>query len=114
MINVKDLIVEELLTIGIPVNYELFTSSGIEVPSISYLELTNTNLLQGNTLEYDTINFQIKLWSSDAEYLSVTSITISEIMRDLGFTRTFAQEIPNNGLISKVMRFAAITTNHIT
>lgn len=113
MIDVKELIVQELSVIGIPVNYELFVSEGLEVPSISYLELTNVNQLQGDTLEYDTVNYQIKLWSSDIEYLSTTSITISEIMRELGFKREFAQEVTSNGIISKVFRFRAITTNTV-
>ena len=113
MINVKELIVTELSTLGIPVDYEMFTSENAAVPSISYLELTNVINLQGDTIEYDTVNYQIKLWATDIEYLTETSILISNIMRDLGFSRQFAQEVVSKGIISKVMRFRAITTNTI-
>lgn len=113
MIDIKELVVAELLTAGIPVNYELFTSDSIAVPSISYLEISNTLKLQGDTLEYDSVSFQIKIWARDIEYLTQKSIVVSELMRDLGFTRTFMQEIPSEGLVSKVMRFAATTTNSI-
>jgi len=113
MIDIKTLVVSELELIGIPVNYEMFTNEGIAIPSISYLELTNNDMLVGDTLEYDNVTYQIKLWSKDVQYLTETSILINNVMRDLGFRREFAQEIPSNGLLSKVMRFRAITTNII-
>ena len=113
MINIKAQVVAALTLLNIPVQYELFTHENITVPSISYLELTNNGRLSGDTIQYDDVNFQIKLWAKDVQYLSEKTLLINSAMEALGFTREFAQEVVFKGTISKVMRFRCITTNTI-
>lgn len=61
MIDYKPRLRSELETIGLPVVYELFLTKDTGLPCISYIEANNIADLEGDTLGYSDVYFNIKV-----------------------------------------------------
>ncbi len=112
MVNVKDTIVAELETLSYPVYYEAFLGEDVEIPAISYLEITDVDTLVGTTVEYSEKVFQLKLWSKRISEIDTMAKGIDTIMKDLGFRRIYTNEFPVDGIVNKVMRYRALAKNY--
>lgn len=116
MIDYNKKIVAALKTIGIPVHYELFLNSGLEVPCISYMELTNYVEQQTFDLGTDVckISFQVKVWGTRIEDLQKYAKEIDVVMRNMYFVRTSSVELhdPNSAMMQKVLTYDCIAIDN--
>ena len=56
-----DTLSEQLETLGLPVLYEQIVDNSVETPCITYLPVSNTDYLVGDTLFYSHIDYYIKI-----------------------------------------------------
>lgn len=108
MIDIK----QDLVTLlenatSLPVYYELFYKPG-ELPAITYKEIDNASLYEGDTLDYSTLRYEIKVWSRSLPDL-ITAVTALDLaMRDAGWSRYYSFETNDgNNTIIKVIRYVA-------
>jgi len=107
MINQKQELVSLLMTAtNLPVNYELFIRPAI-IPSISYTENDNVDLYIGDTMEYSTITYQLKVWAYSLNDISTYTASIDVAMKTAGYRRTFYQELNDENRIVAVIRYVA-------
>lgn len=104
----KDIV--KALTKILPTYYEMVLHSGIETPCISYMELNNSVQVNGDTLGYSTIQFQIKVWGTDIEIIQKKALLIDNALRQLGWRRISTNELYDNqsSMIQKIMTYQAL------
>ncbi len=109
MIDIKPELVSLLQTAtSWPVYYELTYKSGT-LPAITYIEVDNTDLYNGDTLDYSTLRYQVKVWSGDMTNLVDKSRAIDLAMKTAGWSRYMATETnDSNNTLIKVLRYVAI------
>lgn len=114
MINYHKEIVRELNKI-LPTYYEMFLYSGLDVPCISYMELSNMIESKGDTIEYSSIDYQIKVWATDIETIQENAIMVDNAMRTLGFKRIASVEMSDNNssMIQKILTYSALAREEI-
>lgn len=108
MIDYKETLISSLSALGYPVQYELFLNSSQTFPCITYIELDNDSLLEGDTLRYSNLAFTIKVWGKKISTLSAIAAEIDAVLKPLGFTRTFSTEMSEEGVLQKIMRYSSI------
>lgn len=93
----------------LPTYYELALVSGTKTPCISYSEINNYTDINGDTIGYSKITYQVKVWGTDIETIQKYAIQIDNTLRPLGFTRTSTGELydRNSAMIQKIMTFEA-------
>ena len=108
MIDYNKQLVATLKTI-LPTYYELALVSGTQTPCISYSEINNYVDVNGDTLGYSKITYQVKVWGTDIEVLQKYAVQIDSALRKLGFTRISTGELydRNSAMIQKIMTFEA-------
>ena len=108
MIDIKSSLVSTLITAtGLPVYYELIYKAGT-IPAITYIEVDNADLYNGDTLNYSTLRYQIKVWSNDMATLISKSIAIDAALKDAGWSRYMSMETnDSNNTLIKVLRYVA-------
>lgn len=93
----KEVVAALRVATGLEVYYELMVDSTVKLPAITYTDYNNFQTTEtGNTLGYNTIEYQIKLWGYDVAELVVYAAKIDEAMRSLGFKRTTMNTIVAN------------------
>lgn len=92
MFDYKPTLVAALNTI-LPTYYEGFIDAGADLPCITYQEVNDTSLAEGDTLRYCRKSFRIKLWGSGLDTLTPHLLSLDSLMRTLGFTRTNYNEL---------------------
>lgn len=94
----------------LPTHYEMVLHSGLAVPCLSYMELTNIATETGNTLGYSRIQYQIKVWANDISEIQHYALLVDEVMRPLGFKRVSSGELYDNNstMIQKIMTYEAL------
>lgn len=113
MIDVKKELVAALkLATSWTVYYELLYKPGI-VPAITYKELDNTDLLNGDSIDYSTIRYEIKVWSYSMEDVIAKSAAIDSALKALGWSRYSSFETSYETQILKVLRYVAIGYNEV-
>jgi hypothetical protein len=108
MINFHKDIVSTLTTI-LPTYYELILHRGLAVPCISYMQLDNPTMAKGDTLEYSSIQYQVKVWANSIEDLQYYALEIDNALRPLGWTRASCKELfdRESTMIQKIMIYEA-------
>lgn len=93
----------------LPTYYELALVSGTKTPCISYSEINNYTDINGDTIGYSKITYQVKVWGTDIETIQKYALQIDNTLRPLGFTRTSTGELydRNSAMIQKIMTFEA-------
>lgn len=93
----------------LPTYYELALVSGTKTPCISYSEINNYVEVNGDTLGYSKLTYQVKVWGTDIESIQKYAVQIDNILRPLGFTRISTGELydRNSAMIQKIMTFEA-------
>lgn len=106
MINLHKTIVSNLKDI-LPIYYELQLHSGIKTPCLSYMQLDNPTVVKGDTLEYSTISYQVKVWSNKLSDIQTYAIEVDKKMKELGFKRLSARELydKNSTMIQKILTY---------
>ena len=109
MINYHRDLVSALNTV-LPTHYEMVLTSGTKTPCISYMELNNYVVAEGECKGYSRVQYQVKVWANDIALIQQYSGQVAEVLRPLGFTRTSSGELYDNqsSMIQKIMTFEAL------
>lgn len=105
MIDVSNIIVSALSTIGLKVYNENFINSSTKLPCITYKEFDNSVLVQGNTLGYSNNSFHVTVWGNDIQTLINYSSKIDKIMRSNGFTRVSMNDLWLDNIGQRKMKY---------
>lgn len=94
----------------LPTHYEMALTSNTKTPCISYMELNNHVVAQGDKIDYSRITYQIKVWGNYIEVLQSYALQIDLILRPLGFKRISSGELydVNSTMIQKIMTYEAL------
>lgn len=92
---------------NIPVYYEAFKQKEA-TPCISYMEVNNSVYAIGDTLNYSNLSYMVKVWAETITEANAIANDINSILAASGFTRVSSQDMVDNNLMMKVMRFNAI------
>lgn len=109
MINYHKELVSALNTI-LPTHYEMTLHSGLETPCISYMEINNYVVDNGDTMGYSRITYQVKVWGNNIGTLQNYALEIDRVLRPLGFKRIAAGELYDNNstMIQKILTYEAL------
>lgn len=109
MINYHKELVAALSAV-LPTHYEMILHSGLTTPCISYMELNNAVSVNGDTLGYSRITYQVKVWGNNIGVLQNYAIEIDKVLRPLGFTRISSGELydNNSSMIQKILTYEAL------
>lgn len=108
MIDYDKQIVTALKSI-LPTYHELLLVSGTKTPCISYQEINNAADLEGDTIGYSIISYQVKVWGTDIAQIKNYVLQIDRILRPLGFKRISTNELAdrNSAMIQKILLYEA-------
>ena len=106
MIDYHKELVSALNTV-LPAHYEMTLTSDTKTPCISYMEVNNYVVANGDTLGYSGISYQVKVWGKELADLQKYAKQIDDVLRPIGFTRTSTNELSDNksGMIQKIMSY---------
>lgn len=109
MINYHKELVSALETV-LPTHYEMTLTSNTKTPCISYMETNNYITVQGNTLGYSYITYQIKVWGNDLAVIQQYALEIDNVLRPLGFIRTSSGELYDreSTMIQKILTYQCL------
>ena len=109
MVNNHTNLVNALSTI-LPTHYEMFLHSGLDTPCISYMEINNYVHVNGDTVGYSRLTYQIKVWSNRIEDLQHYALEIDRVIRPLGYTRISSGELYDNNstMMQKILTYEAL------
>jgi hypothetical protein len=98
----------------LPTHYEMTLHSGLETPCISYMESNNYTQVQGDTVGYSRIAYQVKIWGNDIAEIQKYALEIDKALRPLGFTRVSSGELhdPQSTMIQKIMTYEAFASEY--
>ena len=110
MINYHQDLVSALKTVTPNVVYEMALTSKTKTPCISYMELNNYVVADGDVQGYSMLTYQIKVWSTDIAVLQDYALKIDNVLRPLGWTRISSGELYDNqsSMIQKIMTYEAL------
>lgn len=93
----------------LPTHYELVLHSGLKTPCISYMMLNNPAAMTGDTLEYSTVSYQVKVWGNRIGDLKNYALNIDKALRPLGFKRRGVTELHDreSTMIQIIMTYEA-------
>ena len=108
MVSFHKDIVSALKTI-LPTHYELVLHRGLATPCISYMLLDNPTAAKGDTREYSSIQYQIKVWGNRIDEIENYALKIDNTLRPLGWTREGAKELYDreSTMIQKILTYEA-------
>jgi hypothetical protein len=107
MIDIKKELVATIKSAtSYPVYYDLFYKPGA-VPSVTYLELNDASFIEGDTLRYSSLRYQIKVYATTMDALVSTSIAIDAALKADGWTRVVSIETNDNTTFIKILRYIA-------
>lgn len=103
-----------LVSIGLPVHYEMTLHRGLSVPCISYMETNNYTTASGDTLGYSYITYNVKVWANDIAAIQKYSLLVDKVLRPIGFKRIASGELydKNSSMIQKIMTFEALASEN--
>lgn len=109
MINYHVELVKALNTI-LPTHYEMALTSKTATPCISYMEINNYAVDNGDTLGYSRVTYQIKVWGNDIADLQSYALQVDSVLRPLGFKRIASNELYDNEstMIQKILTYEAL------
>lgn len=114
MYNAHPELVTALKTIGLPVHYEMVLHSGLDVPCISYMAISNSVNMNGDTLGYSNLSYQVKIWANDIAIIVQYAQMIDAVLRPLGWSRTNYNELYdiNSTMIQGIMNYEAMASEN--
>lgn len=107
MIDIKQSLVTTLDTaVAIPVYYDLFYKPGV-IPCVTYIEIDDSSLLDGDTLRYSTLRYQIKIYAKTMADIVTNAGLIDTALFNAGWRRYSSIETNDDNYIIKVIRYVA-------
>ena len=93
----------------LPTTYEMNLHSGLSTPRISYMENNNYTDVNGDTLGYSRVSYQVKVWGNDIATLQTYALKIDAVLRPMGFKRVSSGELydKNSSMIQKILTYEA-------
>lgn len=109
MIDYHSSLVTALNTI-LPTQYEMTLTSSTKTPCISYMELNNAVVVNGDTIGYSRPMYQIKVWATDIALIQKYALMIDDVVRPLGFIRISSGELYDNqsSMIQKILTYEGL------
>jgi hypothetical protein len=111
MVDYNKELVSALNTV-LPTHYEMALTQGTETPCISYMEMNNYSVtdVNGASLGYSRITYQVKVWANRIADLQKYSVEIDKALRALGFKRISSGELYDNQstMIQKILTYEAL------
>ena len=94
----------------LPTYYELNLTKETTVPCISYMERNNYVEVNGDTLGYSRISYQVKVQGHSLEQLQTYALQIDNVLRKLGFKRISSGELYdiNSTMKQKILVYEAL------
>lgn len=96
----------------LPTHYEMALTSNTPTPCISYMELNNYSVteINGASLGYSILTYQVKVWGNSIADLQRYAIEIDRAMRSIGFKRISSGELYDNNstMIQKILTYEAL------
>lgn len=90
----------------LPTFYEHFVEESISVPCISWLELNDASLYEGDTMRYSDISVRVSVWATNLEELYTNSAYVDGLMVANGFIRTGIADLHlDNGIVKKSISY---------
>lgn len=93
----------------LPTHYEMVLHAGLATPCISYMETNNYVHVNGDTIDYSRVTYQVKVWGNNIAEIQHYSIEVDKALRPLGFKRISSGELYDNQstMIQKIMTYEA-------
>ena len=112
MYNAHPELVTALKTIGLPVHYEMVLHSGLATPCISYMAISNSVHMDGDTLGYSNLSYQVKICANDIAIIVQYSQMIDDVLRPLGWRRNSYNELYdiNSTMIQGILTYEAMAS----
>lgn len=98
-----------LTSSGYPVDAELATDSKTSLPCITYLNLNESELAQGNTINYETVAYQVKVWSRAMSDIANIKYDLKKLFKQNGWHLASVSTTSHEGVICATMTIEAIT-----
>jgi hypothetical protein len=96
----------------LPTHYEMALTSNTQTPCISYMELNNYSVteINGASLGYSRITYQVKVWGNRLADLQRYAIEVDKALRPLGLKRISSGELYDNNstMIQKILTYEAL------
>lgn len=111
MINYHTELVKALDSV-LPTHYEMTLTSKTATPCISYMETNNYVDVNGDTLGYSRLIYQVKVWGTNIADLQKYALQIDAVLRPLGWKRISSGELYDrqSAMIQKVMTYEALAS----
>lgn len=111
MINYHTELVKALSSV-LPTHYEMTLTSKTATPCISYMETNNYVDVNGDTLGYSRLIYQVKVWGTNIADLQKYALQIDAVLRPLGWKRISSGELYDrqSAMIQKVMTYEALAS----
>ncbi|MBR1737891.1 MAG: hypothetical protein IJ736_12915 [Firmicutes bacterium] len=110
MIDLKKDVYEKLAECGVETVY-FFPENFGKLPVISYYELENADSGYCGSEIISDISFQVDVWAKNALRVSEICLSVDEKMSEIGFRRAFAQDLNEDSVCRKTMRYSAKVNN---
>lgn len=96
----------------LPAHYEMTLNSKTATPCISYMGIQNSVHVNGDTLGYSNLSYQVKVWANDIAQIVQYAQVIDNVLRPLGWKRTNYNELydPNSTMIQGIMNYEAMAS----
>lgn len=111
MIDYHETLVSALSEV-LPTHYEMVLTSNTKMPCISYMEVSNASHMEGDTLGYSTVQYQVSVHARNLKDLQRYALEVDSKLRPLGWTRVSSHE-SYDGTTSyarKIMTFEALAS----
>lgn len=106
MVNINEEVYQKLTECNADVVYN-FPSDFSRLPIISYSETENADSGICEEEIICNVSYQIDVWANDIEDVVRICLQVDEKMKETGFRRAFAQDMSENNIVRKTMRYAA-------
>lgn len=108
MIDYKPTLINNLLVLGYPVLLEDTMASNTTYPVITYNLSNDITRVNGDTLGYSDIYYNLKVWGKRVSEIEPIAKDIDDLMRANGFRRIATTELWFNGICQKELRYQGL------
>ena len=109
--NLEAIVYSMLSAMSYPVDLEISTDSKTTLPCITYLSLNESELAQGDTINYETVAYQVKAWGRTMSELATIKYDLKKIFKENGWHLLSTQTTSHEGVICVTMTIEAVTYN---
>lgn len=111
MLDASKQLIETLSPI-LPTFYELFVDSNTPIPCITYLQSGDSIHVDGDTLCFSDISFNIKIWARTKQEIEQYKIKIDDALRPIGYRRVSYNEMSDKNLLCGILIYRGLGIEH--